>query len=107
MNIKLGIVLLTGSLVLLAGCAGTNTGMGIEREYVFDPALYDRAIDQTSDRFPEIDPLYLSDEIKRYVEDRVGTDPRSDKYLATVLQELLYDENRLNIRYSDEKTYTA
>ncbi|MYI01232.1 MAG: hypothetical protein F4122_01480 [Gammaproteobacteria bacterium] len=107
MNIKLGMVLLTGSLVLLAGCAGTNTGMGIEREYVFDPALYDRAIDQTSDRFPEIDPLYLSDEIKLYVEDRVGTDLRSDKYLATVLQELLYDENRLNIRYSDEKTYTA
>jgi len=96
-----GTALLTGSLVLLAGCAGTNTGTSIEREYVFDPALYARAIDQTGDRFPEIDPLYLSDEIKRYVEDRVGTDLRSDKYLATVLQELLFDENRLNIRYSD------
>ncbi len=103
MKLQLGTALLAGSLVLLAGCAGT----GIERDYVFDPALYARAIDQTSDHFPEIDPLYLSDEIKHWVEDRVGADPRSDKYLATVLQELLYDENRLNIRYSDEKTYTA
>lgn len=103
MKLRLGMALLAGSLVLLAGCAGT----GIERDYVFDPALYARAIDQTSDRFSEIDPLYLSDEIKHWVEDRVGADPRSDKYLATVLQELLYDENRLNIRYSDKKTYTA
>ena len=103
MNLRLGMAFLAGSLILLAGCAGT----GIERDYVFDPALYAGAIDQTSDRFSEIDPLYLSDEIKHWVEDRVGADPRSDKYLATVLQELLYDENRLNIRYSDEKTYTA
>lgn len=107
MKLRLGTALLSGSLVLLAGCAGTNTGTSIEREYVLDPVLYARAIDQTGDRYPEIDPLHLSDEIKRYVEARVGTDPRSDKYLATVLQELLYDENRLNIRYSDEKTYTA
>ncbi len=107
MKLRLGTALLIGGLVSLAGCAGTNTGTGIEREYVFDPVLYARAIDLTSDRFPEIDPLYLSDEIKHYVDDRVGKEPRSDKYLATVLQELLYDENRLNIRYSDEQTYTA
>ncbi len=103
MKHRLGMALWSIGLALLAGCAGT----GIETDYVFDPALRARAIDQQSDRFPEIDPLHLSDEIKRYVEDRVGSDPRSGKYLALVLQELLYDENRLNIRYSAEKTYTA
>ena len=99
----LGMAILGSSAVLLTGCAAT----GVKTDYLFDPALYAEAIDQTSDRFPEIDPLYLSDEIKHWLEDRVGADPRSDKYLATVLQELLFDENRLNIRYSDEQTYTA
>lgn len=103
MKLRLGLALFAGGLVLLAGCAGTN----VETDYVLDPALYSRAISQTSDRFPEIDPLHLSDEIKRYVDDHVGTDPRSDKYLATALQEILYGEYRLDIRYSDEKTYTA
>lgn len=107
MNLRLGMALLAGGLVLLAGCAGTNTATDIESGYVFDPALYARAIDQTRDRFPETDPLYLGDDIKRLLEDRIGADPRSDKYLATVLQELLYDANRLNIRYSDDRTRTA
>ena len=107
MKLRLGMTFLAGALILLAGCAGTNTATYIETEYVFDPALYARAIDQTRDRFPETDPLYLGDEIKRLLEDRIGADPRSDKYLATVLQELLYDANRLNIRYSDDRTRTA
>ncbi len=51
MELWLGMALLTGVPVLLAGCAGTN----IETDYVFEPALYDQAINQTGDRFPEIE----------------------------------------------------
>lgn len=103
MRIRISMAILLSSLILLSGCAGVFEDKG----YFFDPGLYDQVIDQTSDRFPEIDPLFLSDEIKLRIEDYIGTDPRSDKYLVNALQDLMYGESHLNIQYSDEKTYTA
>ena len=90
--------------LLLAGCGTVDL---VETNYEFDPVLYVRAIDQSSDRFSEIDPLRLNEEIIQWVEGRVGSDPRSDRYLAITLQDMLFGEQGLNLRYSDRKTYTA
>ena len=103
MNIRAGIAILSSSLTLLAGCGAIN----LETDYALDPALYARAIDQTSDRFPEIDPLRLDDEVKSWLEGQLDPSRSSQEYLVGTLQDLLYGENHLNIQYSDAKTHTA
>lgn len=103
MNIRIGIASLSGSLVLLAGCATID----LETDYEFDPALYAQVIDQTSDNYPEIDPLSLDDEIKQWLRENMETEGRGEEYLVTTLQDLLYGEDHLNIQYSDAKTHTA
>ena len=103
MNIRIGIASLSSSLVLLAGCATID----LETDYVFDPALYAQVIDQTSDNYPEIDPLSLDDEIKQWLHENIEVKGRGDQYLVSTLQDLLYGEDYLNIQYSDAKTHTA
>lgn len=103
MNIRIGIASLSGSLVLLAGCATID----LETDYEFDPALYAQVIDQTSDNYPEIDPLSLDDEIKQWLHENMETEGRGEEYLVSTLQDLLYGEDHLNIQYSDVKTHTA
>ena len=102
MNIRVCMASLFSGL-LLAGCAVIE----LETDYVLDPALYARAIDQASDRFPEIDPLYLDDEVKRWLELNIDPNRTSHEYLVAALQDLLYEEDHLNIQYSDAKTHTA
>ena len=103
MNIRTGIAILSSGLVLLAGC----TTIQLDADYVFDPAVFSRIVDQSSDSFPEIDPLLLDDEIKRWLDERIEAEGRSDEYLVSSLQDLLYGEEHLNIQYSDAKTHTA
>ena len=103
MSIWIRNAILGCGLMLLSGCAGFE----LETDYVLDPALHARVIDQTSDQFPEIDPLYLDDGIKRWLEDNVGTRSRSNENAVSVLQNLLYGEDHLDIQYSDAKTHTA
>ena len=103
MSIRDNIAILSSSLILLSGCVGIE----LETDYVIDPALRTRIIDQTSDRFPDIDPLFLDEEIKLWLDENVGFERRSEEYLVSALQDLLYGENHLNIQYSDQKTHTA
>ena len=103
MNIRICAAGLYSGLALLAACSTID----LETDYVLDPALYSQVIDQTSDRFPEIDPLHLDDDVKHWLETRLGRRQRSHEYLVSTLQDLLYDEEQLNIQYSDAKTHTA
>ncbi len=103
MNIRFGIAMVSSSLLLLAGCAAID----LETDYEFDPALYAQVIDQTSDNYPEIDPLSLDDEIKQWLHENMEVEGRGEEYLVSTLQDLLYGEDHLNIQYSDAKTHTA
>ena len=52
------------SALLLAGCLGID----LELEFVQDAEIHRRILDQTSDHFPEIDPLFISDEVRQFVD---------------------------------------
>ena len=103
MSIRADIAMIVSSLLLLAGC----TVIDLDPDYVLDPALYAQVIDQASDNYPEIDPLFLDDEIKQWLHERMEIRGRGDEYLVSTLQDLLYGEEYLNIQYSDAKTHTA
>jgi len=86
----------------LLGCIGID----IDTQFVRDENIHAAIIDQNVDRYSEIDPLYISDEVKQlidsYIQPRDGEETRVDK-----LQDLLYGEDYLHIQYSSEKTHTA
>lgn len=103
MSIRVYMAIVLGSLLLLASCAAID----LETDYEFDPALYAQVIDQTSDNYPEIDPLSLDDEIKQWLHENMEVEGRGEEYLVSTLQDLLYSEDHLNIQYSDAKTHTA
>ena len=102
MKTRADMAIALGGLLWLAGCATID----LEPDYLFDPALFAEIMDQRGDRFPEIDPLFLDDEIKTWLDHRVAAG-RGDEYLVAALQDLLYGEDHLNIQYSDAKTHTA
>ena len=103
MSIRVDMAIVLSSLLLLASCAAID----LETDYEFDPALYAQVIDQTSDNYPEIDPLSLDDEIKQWLHENIEVEGRGEEYLVSTLQDLLYSEDHLNIQYSDAKTHTA
>lgn len=86
----------------LAGCMGID----IDTQFTRDEDIHAAIIDQSVDHYSEIDPLYITDEVKQYIDayinPRDGEETRVDK-----LQDLLYGEDFLNIQYSSEQTYTA
>lgn len=95
--------LITGCwLLLVTGC----TSIDLETPFVVDPVQHARIIDQTEDRFPEVDLLHLSAEIKQLVDEHVmpvnGEEGRVEK-----LQEILFSEHFLNLQYTDSRTHTA
>ena len=103
MSIRVYMAIVLSSLLLLASCAAID----LETDYEFDPALYAQVINQTSDNYPEIDPLSLDDEIKQWLHENMEVEGRGEEYLVSTLQDLLYGEEHLNIQYSDAKTHTA
>lgn len=82
------------------------TTIDIETGFTPDVSIHDQIIDQTEDRFPEIDPLYISDEIKAMVDGYVTRFDTKFEQVAK-LQDILYDEEFLHIQYDDSKTHTA
>lgn len=86
----------------LAGCVGID----IDTQFTRDEAIHAAIIDQSVDHYSEIDPLYITDEVKQYIDayinPRDGEETRVDK-----LQDLLYGEDFLHIQYSSEQTHTA
>jgi Flp pilus assembly protein TadD len=93
-----------GISAALLGCMGID--IDIDTQFVRDEELHAVIIDQSEDHFAEVDPLYISDEVKAYVDayikPRDGEETRVDK-----LQDLLYTQDFLHIQYSDKKTHTA
>lgn len=78
----------------------------LETGFLTNEDINSQILDQTEEAFPELDPLYISDEIKRLVDDNLN--PRSsDQVKVNKLQELLYDEEYLHLQYSDVRTHTA
>lgn len=88
--------------LLLTGCAGINLDSGFE----VDPALHGQIIDQDKDLFADIEPLAIGPEIKALVDNELEG-LRAEEERVEKLQEILYGENFLNLRYSDRKTHTA
>lgn len=78
----------------------------IDTAFVRDEEIYQQIIDQSEDRFFDIEPLQLSDEIKQLV-DSVLKPRDSEEVRVKKLQDILYGEDYLGITYSDEKTHTA
>jgi len=91
-----------GLSALLLGCLSID----IDTQFLRDEEIHAAIIDQSEDRYAQIDPLYISDEVTRYIDsyiqDRDNKETRVDK-----LQDLLYDEDFLNIEYSSDETHTA
>jgi Flp pilus assembly protein TadD len=86
----------------LMGCLGID----IDTQFNRDENIHAAIIDQSVDHYSEIDPLYISDEVKQYIDayigPRDGQETRVDK-----LQDLLYGEDFLHVQYSSEETHTA
>lgn len=65
-----------------------------------------RILDQHEDRFADIEPMALNDEIIAYMEAHV-TDRSTELMIVDQLQSLLFDPQYLNIEYDDLVTRTA
>lgn len=89
-------------VLMLTRCASIE----LESEFLHDNELQARVLDQTSDAFADIDPLFLSDELKEQLDSYIGY-VRDDRKRVELLQNFLYDEANLGIIYSAEKTHTA
>jgi len=89
-------------VLMLTRCASID----LESEFRHDNELQARILDQTSDAFADIDPLFLSDELKEQLDSYIGY-VRDDRKRVELLQDFLYDEANLGIIYSAEKTHTA
>ncbi|MFT7470508.1 MAG: Flp pilus assembly protein TadD [Kiritimatiellia bacterium] len=95
-------IAVTALSTALVGCLGID----IDTQFTRDENIHAAIIDQSVDRYTEIDPLYISDEVKQfidaYIQPRDGEETRVDK-----LQDLLYGEDFLYVQYSSEETHTA
>ena len=89
-------------VLMLTRCVSID----LESEFRHDNELQARILDQTSDAFADIDPLFLSDELKEQLDSYIGY-VRDDRKRVELLQDFLYDEANLGIIYSAEKTHTA
>ncbi|MEX0963543.1 MAG: tetratricopeptide repeat protein [Pseudohongiellaceae bacterium] len=94
------------TVVLLSAALFGCLGIDIDTQFARDAEIHSAIIDQTTDHYSEIDPLYITDEVKSYIDSyiraRDGEETRIDK-----LQDLLYGEDFLNVQYSSEQTHTA
>ena len=93
-------------LVFFAGFLSACNTINLRTEFERDPAIEAQIIDQNEDRYADIDPLYIDDEIKSLLDRLIDTNDSRAMRLAKI-QTLLYDENYLNLQYTDVKTHTA
>ena len=88
--------------VAVAGCMVIDLDFDFDR----DLDLQKQIISQQEDSFPEVDPLYISDEIKDWLDDHVRPNEREFRKVE-ILQDLMFGEQYLDIQYSDDHTQTA
>ena len=102
MNNQIKLISVLASMPFLVGCIAID----LETDFVSDLTVHNQIIDQSSDGFPEIDPLLLTDEMKQFVDEHVRSrDMDSNK--VNTLQEIMFEEEYLNIQYQGLGTGTA
>lgn len=89
-------------MVLLGSCMNIDLDLGFNK----NAEIHGEIINQTADRFAELNPLQLNDEIRQLVDANINRNS-NEEVRVDVLQDLLYGEQFLNIQYSDVKTHTA
>lgn len=86
----------------LVGCLAID----VELEFTENPEIISQIIDQTTDRYSEIELLKLSPEITALIDGYLR--PRdSELERLEKLQDILYSDDYLAMRYSDARTHTA
>lgn len=90
------------ALLALNSCTAIN----LDTAFTLDQDLQNKIINQSSDRFIEIEPLYLSDEIKQLLDGVVAPNDTAVERVEKI-QDILYGQDYLAITYSDKKTHTA
>lgn len=94
------------SALLVCGLLSACVGIDIDTQFERNEELHSQIIDQREDRFPDVDPLFIGAELKSLLDrEMAGINNEEDR--VGKLQEILYEENYLNLQYSDERTHTA
>lgn len=93
-------------LVLSAGSLSACVGIDLDTGFARREAMHARIIDQDQDRYPEIRPLALDDEIRALLAEHIPPGIPVEQRVAR-LQEMLYAEEYLHMQYSDHRTHTA
>ena len=88
------------AVCLLGGCRF------IDIDFEGDRVLLARVLEQKVDRYPEVDPLHINQEIRVLVDRAVQGEDESEARLRKLLS-LLYSSNGLALRYAPEVTHTA
>jgi len=88
--------------MLLTACSSID----LETGFVRDRRLETEIISQTTDTYPEIDPLYISADITGML-DRLIAKNDSPALRIAKIQTLLFNESYLNLQYSQSQTLTA
>jgi tetratricopeptide (TPR) repeat protein len=88
------------TVCLIGGCRF------IDMNFEGDSALLARVLEQKVDRYPEVDPLHINQEIKVLVDRAVQGENENEARLRKLLS-LLYNSDGLALRYSPEVTHTA
>ncbi|MEC7126820.1 MAG: tetratricopeptide repeat protein, partial [Pseudomonadota bacterium] len=89
-------------ILLSTACSSVD----LETGFVRDRRIESEIISQTTDTYPEIDPLYISAEITEMLDRLIAKNDSLTLRIAKI-QTLLFDEGYLNLQYSESQTLTA
>lgn len=93
-------------ICLLCAMVSACTIIRLDFNFADDRKFESKIIDQQEDKFTDLAPMALNDEIIAYMEEHV-TDLSSSLTIVDQLQSLLFDAQYLNIEYDDQVTRTA
>ena len=82
------------------------SSIDLETGFVRDRRLEAEIISQTTDAYPEIDPLYISADITGMLDRLIAKNDSAALRIAKI-QTLLFNERYLNLQYSESQTLTA
>ena len=89
-------------IILSTACSSID----LETGFVRDRRIESEIISQTTDTYPEIDPLYISADITEMLDRLIAKNDSLALRIAKI-QTLLFDEGYLNLQYSESQTLTA
>ena len=89
-------------IMLFTACSSID----LETGFVRDRRIESEIISQTTDTYPEIDPLYISADITEMLDRLIAKNDSLALRIAKI-QTLLFDEGYLNLQYSESQTLTA